>query len=69
MTKDKSTFSLQPKEPRDAASVLKSDTLSFHTEKRLHTKISLTQITSNPKTTTTGDQKQYKLLNTYYSFK
>lgn len=32
MPKDKSTFSLQPKVPRDAGTVPKSDALSFHRE-------------------------------------
>lgn len=32
MTKDKSTFNLQPKESRDTAAVLKSDTVIPHRE-------------------------------------
>lgn len=32
MPKDKSTFSLQPKAPRDIGTVPKSDTLSSHSE-------------------------------------
>lgn len=74
MPKDKSTFSLQPKAPRDTGTVPRSDVLSSHREMVASHSVTGDKnlIKSNhfkPKTTTTADQKQHKLLCMYYCFK